>query len=80
MKDSASTSNYDDNCYRLKEAFNQRHKVLKRLPGDKKLFSSQVTLGKKYESSIPRMRVGEVQKATEAFGSPRNGKTSKLTP
>lgn len=26
------------------------------------------------------MRVGEVEKATEAFGSPRNGKTSKLTP
>jgi hypothetical protein len=26
------------------------------------------------------MRVGEVEKATEAFGSPRNGKTCKLTP
>ncbi len=26
------------------------------------------------------MRVGEIEKATEAFGSPRNGKTSKLTP
>ena len=79
-KDSGSTSNNDDNSYRSKEVMNSKYKVLRKPTAEKKAFSSHAKLGKKYESSIPRMRVGDVEKATEAFGSPRNGKTSKLTP